>query len=943
MLNRIRAWIKTHLARIVEQKWFNLGLRGKMGLLVTVGMSGLVLVFSLLGISTARRVTRQVLSERVMLARQSAAALDSTFSQAQTFLHMLSQLDVFHRLDASPEQIEAALQQGGQYADGVYFLDRERRPLAQNNTAEFDWSEVWAVNEALQGAKFSLSVLEPSLSSGDPSSPLDPAQHTLVAAAIPVGSATSEQSGVLVAIIDLDRNPVFSLGRPFNLGATGTLDVVDSKGRVLASTHVERRFLQEAPDTTVSRLFGAGEPRVETCLGCYDNDETAQGSDEVIAFAPLEAANWGVVVRQKADEVFSPVRRLTALTLGFGVITMLGAIVLVGVTTSSVIKPVQALTEAARRMAEGDLSTPINLTLHTHMTTGWRRDEIGDLAESFITMHRRLKHSMEEIQALNRHLDARVQERTKAALQAQREAQAARDDLRAVIDALSDELVVIGAYDRQVQQVNRAVLSNNGWEMNSLDLTGKNCYEVCHRDTPCTPPSCDCPVPEVLKTGHSVKVTHSHEQPDGSIRYFDVVASPLRDENGEITRIVELSRDVTEDRRVRESLVRRNQQLSIVNAVAITVNQSLDLNEILDRALNEVLSLTGIDAGAVFLVEEALGNLKLAAYQGLSEDAARLASQVGMLDGACGGVIEAGQIVIVPDIARFRGHRARSLQRENLNTLVHVPLIAKGCTLGSMCVGTRQCREFSAEEQELLNAIGSQIAVAIENARLYAEVQHKEHIRGELFRKAINAQEDERKRIARELHDEISQALTAMLFAAEEALDMDDPAKIKARLSSMHDLAQHTLDGVHKIIFDLRPSMLDHLGLVPALRWFASTRLESKGIRVNIEETRPDRRLPPEVETVLFRVVQEAIVNIARHAAARNVGILFQTGTDTVTVTVEDDGIGFDMDSLELTPDHPRGLGLMGMQERVELLGGDLEFDSQPGFGTRIVIRLPLA
>jgi signal transduction histidine kinase len=226
---------------------------------------------------------------------------------------------------------------------------------------------------------------------------------------------------------------------------------------------------------------------------------------------------------------------------------------------------------------------------------------------------------------------------------------------------------------------------------------------------------------------------------------------------------------------------------------------------------------------------------------------------------------------------------------------------------------------------------------------LYAEVQHKEHIRGELFKKAINAQEDERKRIARELHDDTSQALTAMLFAAEESLEMNDLSQVKPRLEKMRELAQRTLDGVHKVIFDLRPTMLDHLGLVPALRWFAVSWLEEKGIRVTVEDNGAAQRLPSEVETALFRVVQEAIVNISRHAGARNVCIYFQFEPKMVTVRVEDDGVGFELDELSIAPGSARGLGLIGMQERVELFGGELEVTSTPGYGTQVYIRLPLA
>jgi signal transduction histidine kinase len=594
-----------------------------------------------------------------------------------------------------------------------------------------------------------------------------------------------------------------------------------------------------------------------------------------------------------------------------------------------VINPVESLTGAAQRIADGDFATPINRQR--------RGDEIGELADSFNTMRLRLKHSMDEIQAWNRELDARVQERTQAALAAQHEAQTVRDDLRAVIDALSDELIVVGADDYRIQQVNRAARERLG---NGHEPIGQLCYEVTQHQGPCRESRDQCPLSDVLSRGQSVQVTHvqfSREQE----RFVDIVASPLRDACGRITRIVELKRDVTDERRTKESLVRRNQQLSILNEIALTVNQSLNLEDILGRALDGILRLTHIDVGAIFLQDDAAGDLKLMAYRGLSEEAARLAAHIGLLDGSCGGVLETGQIVIVPDLSRFRGPRARSLQREDLRTLVHVPLTAKGCTLGSLCIGTHCAREFDPEEQEMLNAIGCQIAVAVENARLYAEVQHKEQVRGELFKKAIGAQEEERKRIARELHDDTSQALTALLYAAEEGLDTPDLAAVHKKLLHMRELAQRTLDGVHKLIFDLRPSMLDHLGLVPALRWYAQSRLEPKGTRVVVDQVGEAPRLPPEMETCLFRVVQEAINNIVRHAAARNVSILFSLNDRAITACIEDDGIGFNPIELTDLTESLRGLGLMSMRERVELVGGTLDLDSSLGAGTRIHIRVP--
>ncbi len=517
-----------------------------------------------------------------------------------------------------------------------------------------------------------------------------------------------------------------------------------------------------------------------------------------------------------------------------------------------------------------------------------------------------------------------------------------------IIEGLSDAIIVVDL-DYRVQQVNQAARKWAGW--GPQDIIGRFCHEVFPCAEPCRGQQRSCPVPAVLAGGEPVKLTHCYANPDGEgTRYMDIVASPLRNGDGSIVAVIEAMRDVTAERELAETLVRRNEHLSVLNSISSAVNQSLDLRDFLGRTLKEVLRLTTVDIGAVFLRDEVLGSLELLVHHGFSETAARLVKQFGLTDGSCGGVIDSQQLVVVPEVQRYRSQRTEAIHMEQLSTLVHVPLVAHGCSLGSMCIGTRQPREFDRHERDLLTAIGNHIAVAVENVRLYAELQRKERMRGELLRKVITAQEEERKRIARELHDDVSQNLAALIYAAEEATDVSQPGEIDQLLETMRGVAQSTLDGVHKLIFDLRPAMLDHLGLLPALRWYAKSRLEPAGVRVIIKETCSRKgthpsacRLPPEVETALFRVVQEAITNVVRHAMARTVRLTLNMRLDRADIRVEDDGLGFDAIELSLTPDSGRGLGLIGMQERVELIGGTFDLDSTPGEGTRIHIQVPLS
>jgi signal transduction histidine kinase len=208
----------------------------------------------------------------------------------------------------------------------------------------------------------------------------------------------------------------------------------------------------------------------------------------------------------------------------------------------------------------------------------------------------------------------------------------------------------------------------------------------------------------------------------------------------------------------------------------------------------------------------------------------------------------------------------------------------------------------------------------------------------ELSARLLSAQEEERRAISRELHDEVGQSLSALLMEAGNAaarVPRDSP-EVRRNVESIKKLAEASVNVIRNMTLLLRPSMLDDFGLVPALEWQAREMSKRTGMRVQVAAEESADQLPDQLKTCIYRVVQEALHNCARHANARTVKVVVRHEQSRIVLSVEDDGRGFDATRV-------RGLGLVGMEERVNHLGGAFEIDSWPGAGTRVAVQLPIA
>jgi signal transduction histidine kinase len=248
----------------------------------------------------------------------------------------------------------------------------------------------------------------------------------------------------------------------------------------------------------------------------------------------------------------------------------------------------------------------------------------------------------------------------------------------------------------------------------------------------------------------------------------------------------------------------------------------------------------------------------------------------------------------------------------------------------------------------LLYSIGDILGTAIEQAKLYQRLSEAKKRYQTLLRQMITIQEEERKRIARDLHDETSQQLTALtlnLQALIEMMEMEDTknSDIKGMLKRTHQIAVQAHTEVSRLIRELRPTLLDTLGLPAAIRNLAESNLASKGIHVSTEFKGMEQRLSPETELTLFRVAQEAISNIVRHAEAKKVMIRLEYNSNECILSIEDDGKGFNVSEITRIEKDGRGAGLFGVRERTSAVGGKAYIESQPGKGTKAIAKIPVS
>jgi two-component system NarL family sensor kinase len=372
-------------------------------------------------------------------------------------------------------------------------------------------------------------------------------------------------------------------------------------------------------------------------------------------------------------------------------------------------------------------------------------------------------------------------------------------------------------------------------------------------------------------------------------------------------------------------LRRRNYELSVLNEISQALNGSVDLDQALHTALAQVARLLDLQTGWVWLLDEETEQSYLAAAQNLPPV---LAQNPRKMEGSCyclrtyrAGDLEGAANVNVVACSRLEGLVDGT---DGLQYHSSIPLYAHGKKLGVMNVASTDWRELSPEDLQLLYTVGDMISIAIERARL--------------FDKSVRwGAVEERNRLAREIHDTLAQGLTAVSLQLESAdallEDEANPHRIRKVVRQALALTQANLEEARRSVLDLRAAPLEGRTLTEALQLL----VEQAEVPVEMVVTGANRPLPPRVEISLYRMAQEALTNIGRHAQATKAWLEVIMSPEGVKLTVADNGHGFDPEQI---PDNR--YGLLGLNERVKLIHGRLQVESTPGQGTRLEVTIPL-
>lgn len=447
---------------------------------------------------------------------------------------------------------------------------------------------------------------------------------------------------------------------------------------------------------------------------------------------------------------------------------------------------------------------------------------------------------------------------------------------------------------------------------------------------------------QILREGFVKDFEAGFRKRDGTRIHCLLSGTAARDRHGEIAGFESIAKDITARMDAIRSFRKRHWELWLLSSVAFAMNRTQDLDEILMTALSKALQVLNLESGGIFLIDPERRAFSLRARQRLGRAGGEKDLRIELHDSTLEqGLLEKG-LSLEPEPI-FPPFRARLAQAEGAGPgeLTCFLITARGKARGFLAFEVPPHRDITTgEDFHLIGSLGNFLGGAIENALLQETIRrHREELKG-LTARLFHSQEEERKRIARELHDEAGQALTGIRFALE-TIEKGLPATVpvKGLIADVKRQISQTHLEMRRISYRLHPALLTDLGLEPALDAYLSGISRHSGLEVDFNMVGFEERVGPEVETVLYRLSQEALTNTLKHARAQRFRLSIVKGYPKIIFLAEDDGIGFAYREFE-RPNN--ALGLLSMRERAAMLGGSFSIRTAPGKGTRIRIEIPV-
>jgi PAS domain S-box-containing protein len=561
----------------------------------------------------------------------------------------------------------------------------------------------------------------------------------------------------------------------------------------------------------------------------------------------------------------------------------------------------------------------------------------AELQKSRSELEKRVEERTQELEVINHSLLSEIahRKRTEAALEQERD--------------FSQSLI-------QTAQVGLLVLDNHGkiLQMNPFleQISGYTLEEVKHKDW-----FENFLLPEdqeitklVFQKSISDIQTHGNITPmrtkNGQIRQMEWYDKTLKDKDGNLLGLLSIGQDVTKRKEIEEKVLKSAAKAEAMANITSRINADLDLNMVLSSICEELVHAIPAMGTTIIMLrnEEYPGETIFAAGYGLDLALKHMLTPVP-ISIYQDDLSRHGALLVIPDVLELRefpnGEVARKIQAR---TVINVIMVHHDEIVGAInLISHGEPYQPSDEELAFIKALASHATITIINARLFQQVSENRTRLQYLSQRLVKIQESERRNISRELHDEIGQELTSLILLIEviknscqRTISSKHPAFQKLEMAQ--DLVNLLLKQIRELALDLRPGMLDDLGLLPSLCMHFERFTEQTGIQVIFKHSRVDMRFSGEIETTAFRIIQEALTNVARHAGVKQANVHLWIEEDSLMIQIQDDGAGFIREEIV---NNTTSLGLLGMQERAALCGGYLDVEAEPGLGTCLTLEIP--